>query len=250
MKKEVPHNPLEGVRSELVFDLHESIDDKVSIIIVHKDSPDYLMICLQSIVVNSKDNSYEIIVVDNNSTEPDSIECLNDLEDKVKIVRNTENLYFSKAANKGVEAADKSSSYYVFMHSDVVILSPSWLDNMASVCESKDCGLLGLELHSYLMMGKRIDFIREWLMMVTKKCWNDIGPWPEKLPQLGNAFVMTSRASHYGYKPQQMRNPIAHHYGIFNLDISDYERFVDKAQVIVPELLKDLQLNAPRTNTH
>lgn len=240
MNNETPHNPLEGKRADLVFDIKETVNDKISIIIVHKDAPDYLNICLQSIIINSIDNSFEIIVVDNNSAL-EGQQFLNDIEDQVKVVRNTENLYFSQAANKGVEVADKNSSYYIFMHSDVVILNPGWMDLMAGVCESKGCGLLGLELHNYLMMGKKMDFIQEWLMMVSKECWDKIGPWPSQLPQLGNAFIMTSRAANYGFSPQQMRTPLAHHYGIFNLDISDYERFIDQTQIEVPKLLRDLQ---------
>ena len=59
------HNPLEGNKPELVFNLNESVHEAISIVIVHKDRPEYLNICLQSIAVNSANNSYEIIVVDN-----------------------------------------------------------------------------------------------------------------------------------------------------------------------------------------
>jgi hypothetical protein len=36
----------------------------VSIIVVHRDRPEYLNICLQSIVVTSCNNNYEIIEID------------------------------------------------------------------------------------------------------------------------------------------------------------------------------------------
>jgi len=44
--------------------LESGTQEQVSIIIVHKDKPEYLNICLQSIAVTSVNNNYEIIVVD------------------------------------------------------------------------------------------------------------------------------------------------------------------------------------------
>ena len=65
-----PHNPLEGGKKpELVIPTHDSVEDQISIVVVHKDRPEYLNICLQSIAVTSFNNNYEIIVVDNGSDE-------------------------------------------------------------------------------------------------------------------------------------------------------------------------------------
>ncbi len=47
----VPHNPLEGNRPELTLNLESNSDEQISIIIVHKDRPEYLNICLQSIIM-------------------------------------------------------------------------------------------------------------------------------------------------------------------------------------------------------
>ena len=38
------HNPLEGDRPEMTIKLHENSEDHVSIIVVHKDRPEYLNI--------------------------------------------------------------------------------------------------------------------------------------------------------------------------------------------------------------
>ena len=45
------HNPLEGDRPEMTIKLHENSEDHISIIVVHKDRPEYLNICLQSFLV-------------------------------------------------------------------------------------------------------------------------------------------------------------------------------------------------------
>jgi glycosyltransferase involved in cell wall biosynthesis len=239
----VPHNPLEGERAEIAIPLHENTAEQVSIIVVHKDRPEYLNICLQSIAVTSYNNNYEIIVVDNNSGK-DSQAFLNDIESEVKLVRNDKNLYWSAACNKGVQKADKNSKYLVFLHSDVVITNPAWLDVLINVAESKNAGMVGIDTQSYMMGSQKVEFIQEYMLLMTRECWNDIGPWPEQLPLVGNAFVMTLKAQNLGHSPQVMKNPICHHYKIFGIDINEYERLTEQAMVTIPKLLSDVNSRA------
>lgn len=236
----IPHNPLEGDKPELSFDLESSSDEQVSIIIVHKDRPEYLNICLQSIAVTSMNNNYEIIVVDNNSGV-DSQDFLEDLKDEVTVIHNKENLFWSAAANKGVEKANKKSKYYIFLHCDVVITNPAWIDLLINVSESSESGLVGLELQSYYMQSQKVDFIQEWCMLVSKDCWEKVGPFEERLPQIGAPFVFTVEAQNKGFKPQVMKNVIAHHYKIFSLDLNEYERLIEKAMVMIPQVVREKQ---------
>lgn len=234
------HNPLEGDRPEMTIKLHENSDDHVSIIIVHKDRPEYLNICLQSIAVTSFNNNYEIIVVDNGSGK-DSQDFLKDIEGEVKVVRNEKNLYWSAACNKGVQAADKNSKYFIFMHCDIVILNPAWIDLLVNVSEAQQSGFVGIDTQSYMMSGQKVDFMQEYLLLMTRECWDDIGPWPETLPQIGHSFILTMKAQQRGHKPQIMKNQIVHHYRNFSLNISEYERMVDQAMSSLPKHLSEIQ---------
>lgn len=235
-----PWNPLEGERPELNINIHNGTDEQISIIIVHKDTPEYLNICLQTIAVTSFNNNYEIIVVDNASGQ-DSQDFLQEIDKEVKVIRNKENLYWSAAANKGAEAANKNSKYLIFMHCDVAILNPAWLDLLINVCETQKSGMVGVEMQAYNMQGKKVEFIREWLVLFTKECFKECGPFSEKLPMVGQNFVMTLKAQHFNYKPQIMKNVIAHHYKIFGLDISTFEKMTEQAQVEIPRLIKEVQ---------
>jgi len=243
-----PHNPLEGDAPEFTVNLHDGSDEQVSIIIVHKDRPEYLNICLQTIAVTSFNNNYEIIVVDNASESQDAIDFLDDIKDEVKVIKNEKNIYWGPAANKGAAAADKNSKYFVFMHCDVAIINPAWLDLLINVSESQDAGFVGIEMQSYYMQQQKVDFIQEWLMLTTRECWNDVGPFNEELPQIGTSFVYTVKAQQGGYKPQVMRNPVAHHYRIFSLDINEYEKLTEQAMVTIPKLLRGVQ-STPVQNT-
>jgi GT2 family glycosyltransferase len=241
MAEFMPHNPLEGDAPELSINLHDGSDEQVSIIIVHKDRPEYLNICLQTIAVTSFNTNYEIIVVDNASTTKDANDFLDDISSEVKVIRNEENVYWGPAANKGAAAADKNSKYFVFMHCDVAILNPAWLDLLINVSESQNAGFVGVEMQSYWMQQQQVDFIQEWLMLVTRNCWKEVGPFPEELPQVGPSFVFTIRSQNAGHNPQVMRNPIAHHYRIFSLDINEYEKLTERAMVTIPKLLRNAQ---------
>lgn len=234
-----PHNPLEGQRPELNISLHDNSDEHVSIIIVHKDRPEYLNICLQSITVTSFNNNYEIIVVDNGSGK-ETQDFLDDIQGEVKVVRNEKNLFWSAAANKGVQAADKNSKYFIFMHYDVVVLNPAWIDLLINVSEAQQSGFVGLDTQTYMMGSQRADFLQEYVLLMTREAWNDIGPWPEQLPQIGHSFIMTLRAQNRGHKPQIMKNQIVHHYKNFSLDISEFERQTEQAMIALPKIMSDV----------
>lgn len=239
-----PHSPLEGERPDIVFDLSSGTEEQVSIIVVHKDRPEFLNICLQSIAVTSVNHNYEIILVDNGSTKKDALDYLDILEKEpdIKVIRNATNLWWAAAANQGAKAADKNSKYLIFMHHDVVITNPAWIDLLINISEAQGSGCLGVESAAYQFDKKRLDFIQEWLLLVSRNCWRDCGPFAEELPQVGAPFIFTMRAQHKGYKPQMVgKLQLAHHYKTFAMDYADYERLSEMAMSQLPKLVIDMQ---------
>lgn len=237
-----PHNPLEGAPSELSINLHDGSEEKVAVIIVHKDRPEYLNILLQSITVMSNNNNYEIVIADN-STQKESLEFLDEIEKEpgIKVVRNNKNLFWSAAANKAVQQVDKHVKYFIFMHCDVVITHPGWMDLLINVSESQKSGFVGVDSGNYSMQGQKIDFVQEWCLLISRACFESIGPWPEVLPMIGHAFIMTMRAQNKQWKPQIMKNNIAHHYKIFAMDPNEYERQVENSLSCIFSLIQQAQ---------
>lgn len=235
-----PYNPLESANGKPVMtvNLHDGSNEQISIIIVHHERPEYLNICLQSIYCMSNLNNYEVIVVDNASGK-ESQEYLDVLvEEGIKVIRNSTNEYWSKAANKGVQAADPYSKYYIFMHADTVVLDPGWIDILVNISEGRGSGLVGTELKHYYINKQQIDFIQEYCILISKDCWEDCGPWPEELPLIGMSFIMTIRAQVKGYKPQATGNKIVHHYQSFSMDPSEFERMGEQAMGVVGKLMQ------------
>jgi GT2 family glycosyltransferase len=239
-----PYNCLEGERPDIVLNLNDGTEELVSIVVVHKDRPEFLNICLQTIAVTSINNNYEIILVDNGSKRQDALDYLEALEKEpdIKVIRNTSNKWWAAAANQGARAADKNSKYLIFLHHDVNIINPAWIDLMINIAEAHGSGCIGVEKGTYEFDKKRIDFIQEWCLLVSRDCWRDCGPWIEELPQVGAPFMFTMRAQQKGYKPQLVgKLQIAHHFRTFALDYSDYERMSEQAMSTIPKLIMESQ---------
>ena len=237
-----PHNPLEGDKPELVVNLHDGSTEQISVIVVHKDRPEYLNVTLQTIAICTPNSNYEIIVVDNASTSEDSKDYLAEVEKNgIKVVNMPKNAYWSEACNAGVNAANKNSKYFIFLHSDVAVTQRGWVDLMIQASEGSGSGLVGISTASYNMNNQKVEFIEEWCLMITRECFADIGPWPIELPMIGHAFLMTLRAQFKGWKPQVMKNTITHHYKHFSVNINEWDRLVEQATVTLPKMVQEAQ---------
>ena len=85
----------------------------LSIIIVNFNTRDLTVNCIKSVINNTKDLRYEIILVDNASADG-SLEALSKFD--IKIIRNSQNLGFSKANNIGIKEA--SGKAILLLNSD------------------------------------------------------------------------------------------------------------------------------------
>lgn len=111
----------------------------VSIVIISYNTRDLTSECIKSIERTVKKSSYEIIVVDNNSSDG-SVEQIQSARwrTKVKIIQNKENVGFSAANNIGVKVS--SGRYVLFLNSDTVVYEKT-IDGMVKFMdESKDAG--------------------------------------------------------------------------------------------------------------
>lgn len=107
----------------------------LSIIIPSFNTKELILECIESIVKTAKKVSYEIIVVDNNSSDG-SVEAIENLKQKtknLKLILNKENVGFSKANNQGVK--ESSGRYLLFLNSDTVVYENA-LDGMVEFMDS------------------------------------------------------------------------------------------------------------------
>lgn len=113
---------------------------ELSIIIVNYNSQKYLINCLQSIYQNTKDISFEVIVVDNASSD-DSAAIVAREFPKSQVIKNDHNLGFIKGNNIGLRLA--KGKYLLSLNNDTEIKDNALkilVDFMDSHPEAGACG--------------------------------------------------------------------------------------------------------------
>ncbi|RHP10570.1 glycosyltransferase family 2 protein [Dorea sp. AF36-15AT] len=117
----------------------------ISIIIPNKDQVESLDKCLRSIEKSSYKN-YEIIIVENNSTEDETFAYYKKIEsDKIRIVYWSDEFNYSAINNFGVKHA--RGDYLLLLNNDVEVITTDWLEELTANCQRKDVGIVGARLY-------------------------------------------------------------------------------------------------------
>jgi GT2 family glycosyltransferase len=115
----------------------------LSIIFVNWNSVDFLRECIASIVANTRKTSFEIIVVDNASTQA-GVESLRDDFPTVAIIKSERNLGFAAANNLGFDHA--SGEYVLFLNPDTLLVGPTIDLLMEAIRELPHAGIVGCKM--------------------------------------------------------------------------------------------------------
>ncbi|MEX0963228.1 MAG: glycosyltransferase [Pseudohongiellaceae bacterium] len=102
---------------------------KLSIVLVFYQQAQLSFLCLQSLLEYA-DVSFELIIVDNNST--DETARLLDTIDNAKIIRNADNVGFVKAVN---QAGDAATGEYILLLNNDALIQANTLSNALAVIE-------------------------------------------------------------------------------------------------------------------
>jgi len=111
----------------------------VSIIIPTKDKVELLRCCIESIESKTSYKNYEIIIIDNNSTDPGTIVYLESIRHRV--VKFDEPFNFSKINNFGVKYA--KGEHLLFLNNDIEVADEHWLDAMLEHSQRPEVGMVG-----------------------------------------------------------------------------------------------------------
>lgn len=120
----------------------------ISVIIPNKDHTDDLDICLKSLYEKSSYKNFEVIIVENNSTEKETFEYYEALTQKhgnIKIVTWDGNFNYSAINNFGVNYA--KGEFILLLNNDVEIINGSCLEEMLMFAQRKDVGAVGAKLY-------------------------------------------------------------------------------------------------------
>jgi GT2 family glycosyltransferase/glycosyltransferase involved in cell wall biosynthesis len=103
----------------------------VSIIIPLFNNMAYTRHCLEQIRQNTSGEQYELILVDNGSTD-NTYTLFESLTPPVKVIRNLKNQGFAKACNQG--AREASGKYLLFLNNDTEP-KPGWLEPLIDIAD-------------------------------------------------------------------------------------------------------------------
>ncbi len=112
----------------------------LSIVIVNYNAKDFVLRCVKSIKDNYSDklknNEYEIIVVDNASS--DNSKQVLEKEEGIILIYNSKNLGFSKANNIGIKRT--SGRYVLFLNPDTIVYKETLMKMINFMDEHQEAG--------------------------------------------------------------------------------------------------------------
>lgn len=130
---------------------HPIDDPIVSIVIPSKDHVDVLDACITSIVERSTFSQFEIIVVENNSVDPETFEYYQRLpqyDPRVRVVQWPQKdgvFNYSALINFGVSQAQ--GDYLVLLNNDTEVITPDWIEEMVGYLQRPEVGVVGAKLY-------------------------------------------------------------------------------------------------------
>ncbi len=120
----------------------------VSILIPNKDHADDLAKALDSIFEKTAYPHYEVVVIENNSTERktfDYYDALQKAHKNARVVRYEGGFNFSAINNFGRRAA--RGEYLLLFNNDVEVIGGAWLGEMLALCMQPGVGIVGAKLY-------------------------------------------------------------------------------------------------------
>ncbi len=177
----------------------------VSIVIPVFNKWEFTEKCLESIAKAVRYPNYEVLVVDNASTDgtQESMKILSSGDRRVIYIRNESNLGFVDACNLG---ADRARGEYVLLLNNDTVVNDGWLESLVAFAEkTPDCGAVGSKLlypdgrlqeaggitfadangwnygrgmdpnHPKFTFVREVDYVSGASLMVRKSLWEKIG---------------------------------------------------------------------------
>jgi len=120
----------------------------VSLIIPTRDGYDILKTCVESILKKTTYKNYEILIVDNQSSEKKAIEYMDSLErnhKNIKILKYNKPFNYSAINNYAVTKA--KGEILGLINNDTEVITPNWLTEMVSHAIRPEIGCVGAMLY-------------------------------------------------------------------------------------------------------
>jgi HAD superfamily hydrolase (TIGR01549 family) len=233
----------------------------VSIIIPSKDHAKLLIRCLSSIKEFTNYKNYELIIVDNGSTEEERRK-IESVKDRFNFIYTYEKFEFNFSKMCNIGARKARGEYLLFLNDDIEAFSPVWLERMLGQAMQKHTGAVGAKLfypetnkiqhagifngthgpeHCFLMKDDSIMEYFGWNRIVTNyiavtgACllinvhkFFEVGGFDESFPVAYNDVELCFKLYEHGYYNVLRCDAVAYHHESFSrgLDTIDNRKYV------------------------
>ena len=248
-------------------------DPVVSIVIPVYNQFAYTYCCIRSVIANSGEIPYEVIIADDCSTDQ-TVDAARYIKN-VRVVRTKENLRFLRNCNNA--AKQVRGRYILFLNNDTVV-HKGWLKSLVDLCErDPKVGVTGSKLvysdgvlqeaggilwrdgsawnfgrgknpfDSEYCYVKECDYISGAALMVRKALWNEVGGFDERFaPAYYEDTDFCFEARKHGYKVVFQPASLVTHFegrsngtdvaaGLKKYQVDNQKKFYEKWQSVLEE---------------
>lgn len=216
----------------------------VSIVVPTRDQGQLLQRCMDSIERTSHGLRYELIIVDNGTTESATRQYLEDMSHAHQVLHCPGPFNFSALNNHAIGRA--SGEYILFLNNDVEAMQQGWLEAMLTHAQRPGVGAVGAKLlypdgsvqHAGVVLGVAgvaghafrhtpakgpsyhgfVDLVRNCsavtaaCMLVPKKVFQEVGGFDERLAVEYNDVDLCLRIREQGYRIVYTPKAVLYHY--------------------------------------
>lgn len=120
-----------------------SIQPSVSIIIPTRNGFQLLKQCVESIVIRTDYINYDLLIIDNGSDDPVTVQYLEQLQNNIKIsvIKDDRPFNYSSLNNDAVKIA--KGEFIVLLNNDIQVITEDWLGEMVSIALQDKVGAVG-----------------------------------------------------------------------------------------------------------
>ena len=124
------------------------VQPKVSIIIPTRDKLELLRACIDSVIDKTTYEHVEVLIIDNDSEDPDTIDYLSHVSDNynadIRVLPYPGRFNYSAISNFAANQAN--GDFLLFLNNDTVVVHKEWLQRLLSYGQLNDVGVVGARL--------------------------------------------------------------------------------------------------------
>jgi GT2 family glycosyltransferase len=202
-----------------------------SVVLVCWNNREYLEPCLRSLYEGRLRSSFDVVVVDNGSTDGSQEMLLSEFP-QVNIIQNNHNVGLGRASNQGIQAT--SGRHVLLLNNDTIVNGPS-LDAMAEFLDTHpEAGAVGGKMlnpdgsfqaadahfpdHNSPSDIKSVDWVGSACLLLRRAALDEVGLLDEEYFIYGDEADLQYRLKKYGWLVYYLPQATTIHYGGRSMD--------------------------------